>query len=108
MCRSLLLVLLSIDLDLAMSFFGRIFHFLASDAAVNKLANTKVMQVVAEKVVALEKHAVSQAQQFAKDPEAAKVAASQEVGKVWSHFKNQVVSDVERLVGNGAGGKKGQ
>lgn len=88
-----------------MAFLGRLFGHLVGDAAIDKLANSSLMRTVAAKVVEMEKHVASHAEQAVKDPEAARAAA----GMVWGHLKKQALGDFERLAGRGhnAGPKRG-
>lgn len=89
-----------------MSFFGKLFNHLVSDAAVSKLANSTLMRTVAAKVIEAEKHVATHAETIAKDPGAAKAAVKEEAGKVWEHLKGQVLRDLENLTGRKGDGKK--
>lgn len=84
-----------------MSFFGRIVNHLVSGAVVDKLANTKLMQGVAAKVVEFEKQVASHAKQVASDPNAANAAATEQASKVWDHLTKQIANDWDRLTGGG-------
>lgn len=77
-----------------MSFFGRLLNHLAGEAAIEKMANSKAMQSVAQRVVEYEKHAAKHAENIAKDPEAAKAAVVQQVADVWKHLKSHIASDL--------------
>ena len=86
---------------------SRIFTHVFQDAAVHRLANSKVFQQLALKthdtVTAAQRHLETTAKQTADNPAEVARAVSEGATDFWENLKKHVMTDVSKMTGGSSG-----